>query len=483
MGAMGAMENATNKAEPPKRRACDECRAKKLACSKEVDGCARCKREGIKCVYSVQKQMGRPRKRAHDEVEPAAHPPPAPEAHHTPQHGSGDGAGKEQHTHILSPFDPAMTMELDMSFLDFDNQDMTFFDYLDSVPLPADPDFMQQPAAKKPNTTALEPAVNHVWLGGSFLGPIDFDDLNRPPPAPQMAQEVSREDIERIMTAEMPPEKLPSLSPPASHDTSSSSGMATTPSSDGAETEASPQPPAMPRCACLSSLYLALDSLQHLPNDVTAAMKIARTAARSAHDAVMCDACGNPPLDYARAPNIQSFQNLMMLGALLPSLANAYTRILGMIDAEATKADQERRQLLLKLDDYGGLWGSLAIGFNAMPERDKFWGKPLEPALWRLTIRSLLKLDVYGLHPAAGGADDLANLDCCMQQEYLGLKDIIAMVEERSRKRHQQLDMALASGLIEKPTTDCAYEIGQEDPPCMRIIDIAKRSMNDLVIP
>ncbi|KAK6841295.1 hypothetical protein PG987_002155 [Apiospora arundinis] len=54
---------------PKKHRACDECRSRKLACSKEADGCTRCKREGIACHYSPQKQMGRPRKRPREEQE------------------------------------------------------------------------------------------------------------------------------------------------------------------------------------------------------------------------------------------------------------------------------------------------------------------------------------------------------------------------------------------------------------------------------
>ncbi|GKT55109.1 C6 finger domain-containing protein [Colletotrichum tofieldiae] len=42
-------------------------RSRKLACTKEPDGCSRCKRERLRCVYSPQKQMGRPRKRRHVE--------------------------------------------------------------------------------------------------------------------------------------------------------------------------------------------------------------------------------------------------------------------------------------------------------------------------------------------------------------------------------------------------------------------------------
>ncbi|EMD91749.1 hypothetical protein COCC4DRAFT_30331 [Bipolaris maydis ATCC 48331] len=43
--------------------ACDECRTRKLRCSGDTPKCLRCTREQIGCVYSPQKQMGRPRKR------------------------------------------------------------------------------------------------------------------------------------------------------------------------------------------------------------------------------------------------------------------------------------------------------------------------------------------------------------------------------------------------------------------------------------
>ncbi|KAH7095792.1 hypothetical protein FB567DRAFT_39947 [Paraphoma chrysanthemicola] len=46
--------------------ACDECRTRKLKCSGEKPKCTRCKREKIECVFSPQKQMGRPKKRRRD---------------------------------------------------------------------------------------------------------------------------------------------------------------------------------------------------------------------------------------------------------------------------------------------------------------------------------------------------------------------------------------------------------------------------------
>ncbi|RMZ07637.1 hypothetical protein D0862_04214 [Hortaea werneckii] len=48
---------------PKLRAACDECRLKKLKCTGEQPACSRCVREGIQCIYSPQKQMGRPKKR------------------------------------------------------------------------------------------------------------------------------------------------------------------------------------------------------------------------------------------------------------------------------------------------------------------------------------------------------------------------------------------------------------------------------------
>ncbi|KAF1996882.1 hypothetical protein P154DRAFT_305424 [Amniculicola lignicola CBS 123094] len=50
--------------------ACDECRTRKLKCSGDAPRCSRCEREGINCVYSPQKPMGRPRKRRREDAQP-----------------------------------------------------------------------------------------------------------------------------------------------------------------------------------------------------------------------------------------------------------------------------------------------------------------------------------------------------------------------------------------------------------------------------
>ncbi|KAI7162831.1 hypothetical protein KC349_g1706 [Hortaea werneckii] len=57
-----------SQSNPKLRAACDECRLKKLKCTGEQPACSRCVREGIQCVYSPQKPMGRPKKRQRTEA-------------------------------------------------------------------------------------------------------------------------------------------------------------------------------------------------------------------------------------------------------------------------------------------------------------------------------------------------------------------------------------------------------------------------------
>jgi hypothetical protein len=192
---------------------------------------------------------------------------------------------------------------------------------------------------------------------------------------------------------------------------------------------------------------------------------------------------------------------MMMLGALLPSLSNAYKTILAMVDDEARAASEQNRKLVFDLASYGGLWGSL--GEDGAPgdcgATDRVNGAVLEPAMWRLTLRALLKIDVYGMRECAAGGrgpgtelGDVGEGPVTGQGTAVfqpGLKDIIAMMEERSRVRHEQIDRLVAEGVLRFDDGGCGTEYVPlnnargEKPTCFRIIDIAKRSMQGLVIP
>ena len=58
--------------------ACDECRKRKLKCSGEPPGCARCNKQNLTCHYSKQAQMGRPRKKRKTSKEPEQFEPTPP---------------------------------------------------------------------------------------------------------------------------------------------------------------------------------------------------------------------------------------------------------------------------------------------------------------------------------------------------------------------------------------------------------------------
>ncbi|KAK0667216.1 hypothetical protein QBC41DRAFT_229020 [Cercophora samala] len=466
--------NTASKAgEQPKRRACDECRGRKLACSKEIDGCARCKREGIKCVYSPQKPMGRPRKRAHIEIDAAENTesntqkdkqnavttfttPAVPVTiNPIPAFNPND--------FVLPEFDPTLAMDLDFSFLDMSNTDLNFIDIIDpSTQFPPN-----QYLANDPLPQHLDPLLpidqpnktpSPFFAFGTGLGHIDFNSSLCQEPTAKAVPEVSQEDVAQIfsipnVTATPDDNCVPGLSPGGNSSSSSSS-----PSADPHSQHSDDAP----TCSCLASLYLAMESVKVLPKSISLAMRITRAASRTAHDAILCKVCSDVPLfnpdnpgTLAKPPMV-SLQSLMMLGALLPSLSNAYMRILTMVDQEAAAADAERRSIVFTLSEYGGLWGTLA---EQEPYQcgaaEKLEGTVMDSNLWRLTVRALLKIDVYGVQDVE-----------CRDMRMLGLKDIIGMMEERSRTRHRLMD-----------------ELVERGPTCLRIIDIAKRSIEELIIP
>ncbi|KAK4162138.1 hypothetical protein QBC43DRAFT_88474 [Cladorrhinum sp. PSN259] len=473
-----------------KRRACDECRGRKLACSKELDGCARCRREGIKCVYSIQKQMGRPRKR-----------PPVESVSESPKDGQPVQSVPQldlPSTFVMPEFDPVMGMDLDLSFMDMSNTDINFLDLLQPGP---DFTFTQEcsaaPTQPPPFTSAPAPslpaaspvgfsAAAGFWAMGSQIEKIDFNANTYQLAPRQPNPEFTPEEVSHLIATEVAEyndhlatiysstDRVPSLSPP------SSANDEPTPSS----TSTTSSPPATQQqqtsCSCLASLYLALESLKSLPKNVTQAMRVTRAASRVAHDCVLCPICGDippPPINphgAACKPPLAAIQSMMMLGAILPSLSNAYMQILAMVDTEASAADKARRKIEFTLNEYGGLWGVLRDQEPyACGAAEKLEGSVLEPFVWRLTVRALLKVDVYGLN-------DKKEI-VCRDMRHVGLKDIIGMMEERSRNRHELLDGMVARGEIQAGPGHMPMCEGK--PTCLSIIDVAKRSMDDLVIP
>lgn len=110
-------------------------------------------------------------------------------------------------------------------------------------------------------------------------------------------------------------------------------------------------------CSCLASMYLALSSLQQLPADVAEALKTVRSACKTASYTIWCPQCGSVVLEQP-SPSMDSFQNTMLLGTLLPLIANAYRKLLDAIDDETNAAEAAGQSKMFQFHEYGGLCGN-----------------------------------------------------------------------------------------------------------------------------
>lgn len=391
--------------------------------------------------------MGRPRKKPNaDSTDASAKPAPAVSISAPDQHISS-GTTPEESTMAA----PDVLMDLDpSSFIDPGLGAAADVGLLDLL----GPDFVStQPFHAQDWQPKMNPLERDIW---SF--DINFDN-HYPPPPPAEHNDTGAQ-----------------LPPPLSFGTPSlSSQGATTPENANTSTTA----PAPGTCGCLASLYLALDGLTNLPTEVEPAIRAARSATKAAHESTHCRVCC-PPLTETMRITMSSFQNMMILGALFPSVVDAYRRILDMIEIETARAICERRQIHFSLPEYGGVWGQLGSDDNICNVASQYDNVTLEPAMWRLTVRALLKVDVYGLNcgPEGPGSKTL-------RFSQMGLKDIVAQLEERSRARHAEVDALLEAGLpgpVGPSGVRAQHSLGEE-PHCKRIIKIAKDAIASLDIP
>ncbi|KAI0817994.1 hypothetical protein GGR55DRAFT_50971 [Xylaria sp. FL0064] len=434
-----------------KHRACDECRIRKLACTKESDGCSRCRRENIPCHYSPQKPMGRPRKRPRENSDerPLAAAPPA-KTSMTEQPPGTEDPGLQFINLLL-----ASDLDLDLSHSIQTPQGTT-----------------TTTAMTAPAMTAADDPTSVPWDYMSF-GDVNFDSQ----PA-EHAQIFSPANIDPALfiapaaAPKSPPtDQVPALSPPNSNTTSSpesTSPATVTTSALG--------------CDCTAKLYSALNCMQNLPNEVESSIRLARLAAKTAYEVVNCTTCSSqlpptPQHHIGSSVMMQCFQNMMLLGTLIPSIVYAYARMLTIVDEETNRAVAERRKIAFKLNGLGGIWGRLgAVDDDLCGAQRNFSYREMEPVMWRLTVRALLRIDVYGISGRCGRDATVGD------PFHLGLKDIVLLMENKAKARHALMDAMIDAGVWEKP--DCIVGPGKpgELPTCQRIISIARSSVEQLCI-
>jgi len=237
---------------------------------------------------------------------------------------------------------------------------------------------------------------------------------------------------------------------------------------------------ALAPCSCLASMYLALASLQQFPTDIVAALATVRGAAATAANSIWCPKCGSVLMETATPP-IESFQNTMLLGTILPVIANGYSRLLKMIDVETDKAVATGQTKTFRFHDYGGLCGKQASVQQAVccAEKDIFFNKvEMPPAQWRTTVRALLRVDIYG-HEQTGF-------------KHKGLKDLLDEMEYRQSTRHDMIDAQVADGTLDLMKVghglghgmfpDGSKCLGERTRGCLEILKMAKLAIDTLVV-
>lgn len=395
----------------PKHRSCDECRTRKLACSKDPAGCERCKKENISCHYSEQKPMGRPRKRQFIAVE-------------EPIEGGAD-----------EPLDVGQLPFLPDNFNPYTQHNVS------------EPYYINQSTI---NPTHIVPhgakTIWHFGDGQLTSGNINFDELDIAPDG-----------------------GMASLSEP--HSSSNSMTSASLTHSNGSSPQSLPTPgPAVP-CSCLASMYLALSSLQSFPTDIVAALKTVRGAAATAAACIWCPSCGAVVLENPNPP-IESFQNTMLLGTILPIIANSYQKLLKMIDDETEYAIALGNSKTFRFHDYGGMCGKqtdLESSMICMEKEIFFNSVEMPPHQWRSTVRALLRVDIYG-HEQSGF-------------KHKGLKDLVNEMEGRQRARHELLDAHAAAGSMKLGAFGSKLCLGEQSHGCLQVLNMAKIAIDNLAIP
>lgn len=468
--------------------------ARKLACSKEPDGCGRCKREGIACYYSPQKPMGRPRKRRHADGDNETVSTSSKKSPKTRKAISIDGNSP-------SP-EP-----LGSSFNTFE-----------ALPMASQPSFIEPSLAfmepsHSPGMNQFLDLTSDFYQTSPYGSGLDMNGLGyseqhhiQHTPAMDASQtlafsmgemptSITGFDLSQtlLLDPSMQPMTDDCANPPSlghgSHFSDSPEACPSPPLEQMYHLDAANAYPDVIRksaptvsCPCLSSLYFALESLSSLPKDIPSALRVARGASKIAFDVISCNSCFGLDCDVIQGPTMQALNNFSFLANLIPSTCNAYATILEMVHAQANRAKQQNRSLRvyywLLADQvnsgmHNGMLSSLGLGPNEH--------KDIHPDLWRQIMCSIIRSEIHGsdqpMHVRPAGTISRSN----------GLKGIVAFLDERSNSMHSRMDQLHAAGQLpnHRNALLCSMPYTpqqKEERHCVRTLHLARVALDNLVI-
>ncbi|KAM0722929.1 hypothetical protein Q7P37_001127 [Cladosporium fusiforme] len=326
----------TEDSQIKRRAACDECRTRKLKCSGEQPACARCLRENLTCVYSPQKQMGRPKKR---------------------QRADG-GLDDEFTTGDIS-------LDQQYGFANLEGQ------------------WQQQPSDFMNNMP-----VQNDTLSDTQLNSFDFGQAFTPGGSLQPWMLPSDTDWN---TAPKPNNLLDTTTIPGlTPDTSSHNSPPTLNSNSNIA-----EPDRVPTCACLSTLYLTLSTLTAMDSTFPfpTSLHPMREAMQTAASVIDCPTC--PTRFITGLQNVQLLNALLMsLADRFARVLNSIsTEASALSDHNASLSDPSQHKTksfrLADLSTPGHLHTGgdhCAASFNLS----------FSPAEWRSMAKKVVRAEVYG---------------------------------------------------------------------------------------
>lgn len=208
----------------------------------------------------------------------------------------------------------------------------------------------------------------------------------------------------------------------------------------------------LPSCACLSTLYLTLNNLQNMDPNFTFpfALHPLREAMSTASEVLSCDQC---PTRF-----ISAIQNTQLVGTLLVSIAERFSKILTSITNEATRAEEANETKKFRLADLNTSTLHLhtgGIGCAAAFHID------LSPQEWRSMTKKVVRNEVYG--PSDGNT-------CC--PFFLG---IAQQMQDRQEYYHTK---PLPDDFPKDPKTGIPMggrHIPKEEHLCLKMVGYARK--------
>ncbi|CAK3995729.1 Hypothetical predicted protein [Lecanosticta acicola] len=209
----------------------------------------------------------------------------------------------------------------------------------------------------------------------------------------------------------------------------------------------------LPNCACLSTMYLALNNLQTLTeNRFPYALHTLREAMQTASTVLTCEEC---PKRFMTA-----IHNVHIMGTLLMSITEGFSKTLHSITTETRRAGEAGEKKQFRLADSNTSTSHLHTGGLGCVAA---FSVKLTPEEWKRMCKKVVRAEVHGPEDGNG---------CCVY-----LMGVLKQMEERQHEWHQQpVPEDFPRDFSEQGKgAPLGRSVKKEDHVCLKLVAYSKR--------